>query len=118
VGQAIEHFVACGTLQAARASDGIFSLSAEFKDPTVARGNTCWTCNEVIAVTGTLVPTYRPAFSNVRFTWPKTGYRDNWLFITPGWDLQEGRCPKCRLYRQVNSAHLSVSDSAILQQMT
>jgi hypothetical protein len=74
VGQAIEHFVACGTLQAARASDGIFSLSAEFKDPTVARGNTCWTCNEVIAVTGTLVPTYRPAFSNVRFTWPK-----NWL---------------------------------------
>ena len=33
--------------------------------------------------------------------WPYTGYRDNWLFIAPGWDLQEDRCTSCGLYGHV-----------------
>jgi hypothetical protein len=32
----------------------------------------------------------------------KTGYRDNWLFITHGWDLLEDRCTRWRLYAQAD----------------
>ena len=39
----------------------------------------------------------------------KTGYRDNWLFITPGWDLQEDRCTRWRLFGQVASPSQEIS---------
>ena len=44
--------------------------------------------------------------------WPYIGYRDNWLFIAPGWDLQEDRCTKSRLHRQVDS--LGKRESTVL----
>ena len=40
----------------------------------------------------------------------KTGYRDNWLFITRGWDLQENMCTRWRLLIQVVVTHSRIRD--------
>jgi hypothetical protein len=36
-----------------------------------------------------------------------TGYRDNWIFITPRGDLQEDNGTRCGLYVQVKCSALS-----------